>query len=301
MGFVAFNKLPAEIRSMVWAYALPEPRVYEILDTPFSTLKTPASTGLMFSSSSHDAPPVLAAVCKESRAFVLRRYRPLTLSDTIKYIDPNRDIILLQPYLLIKRLLRTLHSLAEMDFMKRDLRQVAFGTSYGFSTGIYHPILSGRVSKNNTKTLVKKLARFSKLGKVLFVVHEEFKCVNSKPHRAESQLELQLLSSSFVKSQEDDQPRTAWRFHRNEIQYYPLHVEELEEDEPDIEKSVSDGEDDDVELNRKPTNDDWRRFRRRFLKAVYSTLMKELREKPRQEHLPFLIEGASLSWRYEAS
>ncbi|EMT62182.1 hypothetical protein FOC4_g10015268 [Fusarium odoratissimum] len=164
MGFVAFNNLPAEIRSMVWAYALPEPRVYEILDTPFSTLKTPASTGLMFSSSSHDAPPVLAAVCRESRAFVLRRYRPLTLSDTIKYIDPSRDIILLQPYLLIKRLLRTLH-----------------------------------------------------------------------------------------------------------------------------------------ELNRKPTNDDWRRFKRRFLKAVHSTLMRGLLEKPRREHLPFLIEGASLLWRYEAS
>ncbi|RKK81278.1 hypothetical protein BFJ69_g3858 [Fusarium oxysporum] len=302
MGFVAFNNLPAEIRSMVWAYALPEPRVYEILDTPFSTLKTPASTGLMFSSSSHDAPPVLAAVCRESRAFVLRRYRPLTLSDTIKYIDPSRDIILLQPYLLIKRLSRTLHSLAEVDFMKRDLRQVAFGTSYGFSTGIYHPILSGKVSKNNMKTLVKKLARFSKLGKVLFVVHEEFKCVISNPHRAESQLELQLLSSSFVKSQEDDQSRTAWHFRRNEILYYPLPFEEeVEEDEPDIEKSVLDGEDDDVELNRKPTNDDWRRFKRRFLKAVHSTLMRELLEKPRREHLPFLIEGASLLWRYEAS
>ncbi|KAF5582593.1 hypothetical protein FPCIR_9442 [Fusarium pseudocircinatum] len=293
MGFVAFNSLPTEIRSMVWAYALPDPRVYEILDTPYSTLRTPASTGLMFSSSSHDAPPVLAAVCRESRAFVLHRYRPLTLSDTIKYIDPSRDIILLQPYLLIKRLLRTLHSLAEVDFMKRDLSQVAFGTSYGFSTGIYHPILSGKVSKNNMKTLVKKLARFSKLGKVLFVVHEEFKCVISKPHRAESQLEL--LSSSFVKSQEDDLSRTTWHFLRNEIQYYPLHLEEeVEEDEPDI-------EDDDVELNRKPTNEDWRRFKRQFLKAVYSTLMRELQEKPRQEHLPFLIEGASILWRYEAS
>ncbi|KAF5651077.1 uncharacterized protein FTJAE_254 [Fusarium tjaetaba] len=293
MGFVAFNNLPTEIRSMVWAYALPEPRVYEILDTPFSTLRTPASTGLMFSSSSNDPPPVLAAVCRESRAFVLHRYRPLTLSDTIKYIDPSRDIILLQPYLLIKRLLRTLHSLAEVDFMKRDLSQVALGTSYGFSTGIYHPILSGKVSKNNMKTLVKKLARFSKLGKVLFVVHEGFKCVISKPHGAESQLEL--LSSSFVKSQEDDLSRTTWHFRGNEIQYYPLHFEEeVEEDEPDI-------EDDDVELNRKPTNEDWRRFKRRFLKAVYSTLMRELQEKPRQEHLPFLIEGASILWRYEAS
>ncbi|KAF5599353.1 hypothetical protein FPANT_3515 [Fusarium pseudoanthophilum] len=274
MGFVAFNNFPTEIRSMVWAYALPEPRVYEILDTPFPTLRTPASTGLMFSSSSHDAPPVLAAVCRESRALVLHRYRPLTLSDTIKYIDPSRDIILLQPYLLIKRLLRTLHCLAEVDFMKRDLSQVAFGTSYGFSTGIYHPILSGKVSKNNMKTLVKKLARFSKLGKVLFVVHEEF---------------------NFVKSQEDDLSRTTWHFRRNEIQYYPLHFEEEEEeDEPGT-------EDDDVELNRKPTNEDWRRFKRRFLRAVYSTLMRELQEKSRQEHLPFLIEGASVLWRYEAS
>ncbi|RBR18055.1 hypothetical protein FVER53590_25763 [Fusarium verticillioides] len=293
MGFVAFNNLPTEIRSMVWAYTLPEPRVYEILDTPFSTLRTPAFAGLMFSSSSHDAPPVLAAVCREPRAFVLHRYRPLTLSNTIKYIDPSRDIILLQPYLLIKRLLRTLHCLAEVDFMRRDLSQVAFGISYGFSTGIYHPILSGKVSKNNMKTLVKKLARFSKLGKVLFVVHEEFNCVISKPHRAESQLEL--LSNSFVKPQEDDLSGTTWHFRRNEIQYYPLHFEEeVEEDEPDT-------EDDDVELNRKPTNEDWRRFKRRFLKAVYPTLMRELQEKSRQEHLPFLIEGASILWRYEAS
>ncbi|KAF4953987.1 hypothetical protein FSARC_12275 [Fusarium sarcochroum] len=301
MSFPSFTKLPAELRSMVWAFALPEPRVYEILDTPYSTLKTPASTGLMFASSSHDAPPVLAAVCRESRVFVLRRYRPLTLSDTTKYINPNQDLILLEPYLLIKRLLRVLHSLAEIDFMKINMRQVAFGTSYGFSTGIFHPILSGRVSKNNMKMLLRKLERFPHLKRVLFVVHEEFKCtvlespVTEWPHR------LQLNSHDLLKHDDDANSRITWHFHRNELQYYPLQTEDTEQDDIDMTASVSDGEEEDVELNRKPTNDDWRRFKRRFLKAVYSTLTKELREKPQQELLPLRIDGASLSWTYRGS
>ncbi|KAF4455085.1 hypothetical protein F53441_2524 [Fusarium austroafricanum] len=301
MSFPHFARLPAELRSMVWAHALPEPRVYEIFDTPYSTLKTPASTGLMFSSSSYDAPPVLAAVCKESRDFVLHRYRPLTLSGTIKYINPKYDIVLLQPYLLIKRLLRTLHSLADVDFMRNNMRQVGFGTSYGFSTGIYHPILSGRVSKNNMKILIRKLERFPKLEKVLFVVHEDFKCVIPKPPVAEWQYGQQLLSSTVLKPYDDMDSLRTWNFHRNEIRYYPLQTDELKEEKTDIDTSVSDEEDDDVELNRKPTNEDWRRFKRRFLKAIYSTLTKKLPEKPRQEHLHFRIDGASLSWRYEPS
>ncbi|KAF4945285.1 hypothetical protein FGADI_12071 [Fusarium gaditjirri] len=284
MGFVAFHNLLAEIRSIVWANALPEPRVYEILDTPFSTLKTPASTGFMFSISSPDAPPVRAAVCRESRAFVLRHYQPLTLSDTIKYmyIDTSRDIILLQP-----------GGLHEERPAPSGIWDILW---------LQHWYLPPHTKRQSIEEQCENARKFSKLGTVLFVVHEEFKCIFSKPHTAaaESQLELPLVSSSFVKSQEDDQPRTAWHFRRNEIRYYPLHFEdELEEDEPDIEKSVSDGEDNDVELNRKPTNDDWRRFERR--ESCMFTLMRELREKSKQDHLPFLVEDASLLWRYEAS
>ncbi|KAL6403133.1 hypothetical protein AUP68_12468 [Ilyonectria robusta] len=200
-NFPAFPKLPPELRSMVWMYALPEPRVFEVLDTPQSNLKTPAQDGLTFANSCHEPPPSLATVCRESRAFVLRTYKPLTLSHTIKYIDPSRDIILLEPYLLIRRLLRALHFLAQISQMRDNISQVALGTSYGFSTGIFHPIISGKVSRNNIKMLLAKLSKFPRLKNVLFIIHEEFQFAGPKlalPHG------LQLFHHNYSRKYEGE-------------------------------------------------------------------------------------------------
>ncbi|KAK7430839.1 hypothetical protein QQZ08_002628 [Neonectria magnoliae] len=300
-SFPAFNKLPPELRSMVWMYTLPEPRVFEVLDTPQSNLKTPAQDGLTFANSCHEPPPPMAAVCKESRAIVLRSYKPLTLSHATKYIDPSRDIILLEPYLLIRRLLRALHFLAQISHVRDHISQVALGTSYGFSTGIFHPILSGKVSKNNVKMLLMKLSRFPRLKKVLFIVHEEFQFTTSKPAFPGWSYGLQLFHHNYSRKVDGDSGASLhhrWRFHRNEFQAYPLKIEDAKDNEPDVDDF--DEVDEDEQRDRRPTNEDWRRFRRRFLKAVYLSSGRRPDADGRSEPPLLRVEGANLLWRYSS-
>lgn len=172
--FPGFMRLPVEIRLMIWREALPEPRVYEVMDVPNAKQKMTAEKGLMFANLQYEPPPAMAAVCTEARAFVLRHYRPLTLSNTTKFVDVSRDILLLEPYLLVKRLLRTLHFLSQLPLLRDHLTQLALGTSYGLHTGICHPILSWKVSRNNMAKLLAKLACFPALRRILFVVHQDF-------------------------------------------------------------------------------------------------------------------------------
>ncbi|KAJ9143613.1 hypothetical protein NKR19_g6753 [Coniochaeta hoffmannii] len=172
--FNYFQKLPAEIRTMIWEYSLPESRVYEVLDAPNSTQKTPAQQGLMFANVHPEPPPALAAVCRESRYFVLHHYKPLTLGKTTKYVDLSRDILLLEPYLLIKRLHRTLNFMSQISLIRDHIRRLALGTSYGIYTGICHPVLNWKVSKTNVGKLLSSLAKFPKLKTLIFIVHQEF-------------------------------------------------------------------------------------------------------------------------------
>lgn len=172
--FTRFEKLPAEIRNMIWEYALPESRVYEVLDAPNAKQRTPAQKGLMFANVHPEPPPALAAVCRESRHFVLHTYKPLTLGSTTKYVDLSRDILLLEPYLLVKRLHRTLHFMSQIPLMRDNINRLALGTSYGVYTGICHPVLSWKVSKNNMGKLLSTLAKFPRLKLLIFVVHQEF-------------------------------------------------------------------------------------------------------------------------------
>lgn len=172
--FGLFQRLPAEIRNMIWEYSLPESRVYEVLDAPNAKQKTQPEKGLMFANVHPEPPPALAAVCRESRYFVLHHYKPLTLGSTTKYVDLSRDILLLEPYLLVKRLHRTLHFMSQIPLMRDNINRLALGTSYGVYTGICHPVLSWKVSKNNMGKLLSTLAKFPKLKLLIFVVHQEF-------------------------------------------------------------------------------------------------------------------------------
>lgn len=172
--FARFQRLPPEIRNMVWEFALPEPRVYEILDAPNAKQKTPAQEGLMFANMHPEPPPALAAVCRESRYFVLHHYKPLTLGKTTKFVDMSRDILLLEPYLLVKRLHRTLHFMSQIPLVRENATRLALGTSYGIYPGIFHPVLGRKVSKNNMSKLLTSLARFPRLRTLIFVVHQEF-------------------------------------------------------------------------------------------------------------------------------
>ncbi|KAK4240822.1 hypothetical protein C8A03DRAFT_31098 [Achaetomium macrosporum] len=172
--FPKFQRLPPEIRNMIWEYALPEARVYEVLDAPNAKQKTPAQEGLMFANVHPEPPPALAAVCRESRHFVLHHYKPLTLGRTTKYVDMSRDILLLEPYLLVKRLHRTLHFMSQIPLVRDKATRLALGTSYGIYPGIFHPVLGRKVSKRNMSKLLASLAKFPRLKTLIFVVHQEF-------------------------------------------------------------------------------------------------------------------------------
>ncbi|KAL1837253.1 hypothetical protein VTJ49DRAFT_4077 [Mycothermus thermophilus] len=173
-GFPKFRRLPPEIRNMIWEFALPEGRVYEVLDAPGATYKTPAAEGLMFANVHAEPPPALAAVCRESRSFVLHHYRPLTLGRTTKFVDLSRDMLLLEPYLLVKRLHRVLRFLGQIPLVRDQATRLALGTSYGVYTGIFHPVLGKKVAKDNMAKLLAGLAKFRRLHTLVFVVHQEF-------------------------------------------------------------------------------------------------------------------------------
>ncbi|KAL2123091.1 hypothetical protein VTJ04DRAFT_3546 [Mycothermus thermophilus] len=173
-GFPKFLRLPPEIRNMIWEFALPEGRVYEVLDAPGATTKTPATQGLMFANVHAEPPPALAAVCRESRSFVLHHYRPLTLGRTTKFVDLSRDMLLLEPYLLVKRLHRVLRFLGQIELVREHMTRLALGTSYGVYTGLFHPVLGNKVAKGNMAKLLAEMGRFRRLHTLVFVVHQEF-------------------------------------------------------------------------------------------------------------------------------
>lgn len=322
-------RLPPEVRSMIWEYSLPEGRVYEVLDSPNAKQKTPAHLGLMFANVHQEPPPALASVCRESREFVLRRYKPLCLSTTTKYVDLSRDILLLEPYLLVKRLLRTLHFLSQIPLVRDELAKLALGTSYGLHTGICHPVLSWKVSKNSMGKVLARLSKLPKLKKLVFIVHQEFQFEFDfglpKPMGG---LPPAGLGPGFglglVAAQGFHRPQLvhqAYRFkfdiesninyhyprhpHHNEFLYYPL---DIDEDRDDI--FDKDNLDEEAEwCDPWPTNDDWRRFRRRFQRAIHLTVEKDKQAcaaavanggapgVPKFTVVPAL-EGASLLWRY---
>ncbi len=93
------------------------------------------------------------------------------------------------------------------------------------------------------------------------------------------------------------------RPHLNELLYYPLEVEEDKDDwdaliASGLGKGSLSGEDDESEwCDPWPTNDDWRRFRRRFQRGILVSLENGLAEGYTRAMLPS-IKGASLLWRY---
>ncbi|KAF6811109.1 hypothetical protein CSOJ01_05914 [Colletotrichum sojae] len=296
-------KLPVEIRLMIWEYALPDARVYEVMDSPNASQKTPAAAGLMFANVRDEPPPALGAVCLETRVFVLQRYRPLSLSATTKYVDLSRDILLLEPYLLVKRLLRTLHFFSQIPLVRDSLSRLAFGTSYGLYTGICHPVLSWKVSKSNMATLLARLAKFPRLRKLVFIVHQEFQFDFDVhlPYAAPQSTSLAALRPQLVhqgyRFKFDIESQLNYTLprhpHSNDFLYYPLQVDEDKDDYFD----KDDLEDEADMLESWPTNDDWRRFRRRFQRSIHMAVEKGPPGTPRPRVIPKL-EGASLLWRY---
>lgn len=171
--FHKFTLLPAELQNSIWESALPAPRVFDIYPASTSQ-KTPADQGLRFANPCSEPPPPLAAVCRESRSLSLHHYRALTLGGTTKYVDLARDILLLESYLFERALLRTLLFMTKIPLIRDNLRSLAFGTSYGVHTGVWHPILGWKkLTRSNMGRLLQRLGTFEKLERMIFVVNQE--------------------------------------------------------------------------------------------------------------------------------
>ncbi|PSR76019.1 hypothetical protein BD289DRAFT_378953, partial [Coniella lustricola] len=182
-----FTLLPAELRNMIWEASLPSPRVFDIYPASSSQKKmTSPQQGLRFSNKYSEPPPALTAVCRESRSLALHHYAPLTLDGTTtKYIDLGRDVLLLESCLLGRNLLRTLLFMGQVPLIRDNLRSLAFGTSYGVHTGVWHAVLGWceqeqklkmkqkQTRTNNLGRFLQRLAAFPVLERLVFIVHQE--------------------------------------------------------------------------------------------------------------------------------
>lgn len=178
-----FTHLPPELRNIIWELSLPPPRVFDIYPAS-STQKTPAEQGLRFANPRTEPPPALAAVCRESRSLALHYYRPLTLgggggdgsgaATTTKFVNLSRDVLLLESCLFERNLLRALLFMSKISLVRENLRSLAFGTSYGVHTGVWHPVLGWkRLTKNNMGRFLQRLGAFAALERLVFVVRQE--------------------------------------------------------------------------------------------------------------------------------
>lgn len=176
-----FTHLPPELRNIIWELSLPPPRVYDIYPASNSQ-KTPAQQGLRFANPRSEPPPALAAVCRESRSLALHYYRPLTLgggsdaatTTTTKFVDLSRDVLLLESCLFERNLLRALLFMGKIPLVRENLRSLAFGTSYGVHTGVWHPVLGWKtLTRHNMGRFLQRLGAFAALERLVFVVRQE--------------------------------------------------------------------------------------------------------------------------------
>ncbi|KAI0147667.1 hypothetical protein GGR57DRAFT_493787 [Xylariaceae sp. FL1272] len=173
-GFPQFSKLPPELRDQIWGYAFPEARIYEVLDSPCTSASHagPANR-LMFADIRNEPPPALARVCRDSRQAVLRHYRPLAFSGVVKHINLSRDILLLDSYLQVRRLLKVIRLLSQIEQVRRTISRIALGTSWGLHTGLHLRLFHKTVrTKQNMTRLMGYLSRFSRLEALILVVYQ---------------------------------------------------------------------------------------------------------------------------------
>ncbi|KAI0482280.1 hypothetical protein GGR56DRAFT_179365 [Xylariaceae sp. FL0804] len=173
--FPDFSRLPAELRDQIWGYALPEPRVYEVLDTPSQRhSRSEPTCHLMFADIRNEPPPPMARVCHDARQAVLRRYKPLVFSGTVKHIDLSRDIILLDSYLQVRRLLKVMRLLSQVDHVRRAMARLALGTSWGVHTGLHLRLFHRTVrTRRNMDKFLEHSSKFRNLKTIILVVYQQ--------------------------------------------------------------------------------------------------------------------------------
>ena len=172
--FSQFSKLPFELRDLIWSYALPEPRVYEVLDSPSSAqARNTPSSRLMFADIRNEPPPTLGWVCQDARRAVSHRYKPLVFSGTVKHVDLSRDIILLDSYLQVKRLLKVMRLLSQIDTVRRHATKIALGTSWGLYTGLHLRLFHKSVrTHQNLARFLQHISKFWQMKDIVLVVYQ---------------------------------------------------------------------------------------------------------------------------------
>lgn len=159
---------------MIWGYALPEPRVFEVLDSPSSTQSQATPSGrLMFADIRNEPPPSIARVCRDARQAVLRRYKPIAFSGTVKHLDLQQDILLLDSYLQVKKLLKVIRLLSQIEPIRRSARRLALGTSFGLHTGLHLRMFHRSVqTKRNMARFLEYVSKFNSLETIILVVYQ---------------------------------------------------------------------------------------------------------------------------------
>jgi hypothetical protein len=173
--FPRFSKLPLELRDQIWEHAFPEPRVFEVLDSPYAPKSTrSASNRLMFADIRNEPPPAIARVCRDARQAVLRRYKPLVLCETVKHVHLARDIILLDSYLQVKRLLKVVRLLSQVEPIRKHATTLALGTSWGLHTGLHLRLFHRSIqTKQSLVKFLEYIAKFKQLRNLVLVVYQQ--------------------------------------------------------------------------------------------------------------------------------
>lgn len=173
--FRPFRRLPAELQDLVWQHAMPEPKVYEVFDAPAPTMpRSNPANHLSFADVRNERPPPISNACRGAREAVMRRYKPIVLSGTVKFLDLRRDVLLFDSYLQVRRLLKAIRLLSQVDVIRKNISQIALGTSWGLHAGLQLRLFHRSVqTKRNMAKLLKHLAQFKKLEAVVLIVYQK--------------------------------------------------------------------------------------------------------------------------------
>jgi len=127
----------------------------------------------MFADVRNEPPPALARVCRDARDAVLCHYKPLVFSGVVKHINLGRDILLLDSYLQVRRLIKVVRLLSQVDRVRRNASRIALGTSWGLHTGLHLRLFHKAVrTKQNMARLLAHLKKFAKLEALILVVYQ---------------------------------------------------------------------------------------------------------------------------------
>ncbi|KAI2638190.1 hypothetical protein GGS21DRAFT_459282 [Xylaria nigripes] len=177
-GFPQFSKLPPELRDLIWSFAFPDTRTFEVLDAPCSHEpqvgpQIGPSVRIRFADARNEPPPLLAQVCRDARHAVLRHYKPIAFSGVVKHINPGRDIFFLDSHLQIRRLLKVIRWMSRIETVRRNITMIALGTSWCRQNGLHLRIFDKVIqTRQSAARLLSYLSKFPHLKVIILVVYQ---------------------------------------------------------------------------------------------------------------------------------